>query len=96
MISYLESFERINFFGEDAEDVLSAGRPHTPVGGGTFPTHVPSVAASGVCATLKESVFYDIHSDQVDLSYFFMSFHFISKPLLPLLWLCYTPFMCFT
>lgn len=48
MIRYLESFERINFFGEDAEDVLSAGRPHTPVGGGTFPTHVPSVTASGV------------------------------------------------
>lgn len=53
MISYLESFERINFFGEDAEDVLSAGRPHTPVGGGTFPTHVPSVATSGMNTNLK-------------------------------------------
>lgn len=74
MISYLESFERINFFGEDAEDVLSAGRPHTPVGGGTFPTHVPPVAASGVCATLKQSVFYDIHSDKFDLSYFLCHF----------------------
>ena len=49
----MESFERINFFGEDAEDVLSAGRPHTPVGGGTLSTHVPSVAASGVYTTLK-------------------------------------------
>lgn len=56
MVSYLESFERINFFGEDAEDVLSAGRPHTPVGGGTFPTHVPSVAASGVYTTLKHTL----------------------------------------
>ena len=55
MTSYLESFERINFFGEDAEDVLSAGRPHTPVGGGAFPTHVPSVAASGVYTTLKHN-----------------------------------------
>ena len=45
--SYLESFERINFFGEDAEDVLSAGRPHTPVGGGSFSTHIPTVAAAG-------------------------------------------------
>lgn len=58
MTSYLESFERINFFGEDAEDVLSAGRPHTPVGGGTFPTHVPSVAASGMYTTLKHTVYY--------------------------------------
>lgn len=47
LYSYLESFERINFFGEDAEDVLAAGRPHTPVGGGTFPTHIPSVATTG-------------------------------------------------
>lgn len=46
--SYLESFERINFFGEDAEDVLSAGRPHTPVGVGTLPTHVPSITTSGM------------------------------------------------
>ena len=45
--SYLESFERINFFGEDAEDVLSAGRPHPPVGGGSFSTHIPTVAAAG-------------------------------------------------
>ena len=30
---YLEAFERINFFGEDAEDVLVSqnARPHTPV-----------------------------------------------------------------
>ncbi|XP_020901773.1 AT-rich interactive domain-containing protein 2-like [Exaiptasia diaphana] len=28
---YLETFERINFFGEDAEDVMSGSRPHTPV-----------------------------------------------------------------
>lgn len=57
IISYLESFERINFFGEDAEDVLSAGRPHTPVGGGAFPTHVPSVAASGVYTTPKHTLY---------------------------------------
>ena len=48
VLRYLESFERINFSGEDAEDVLSAGRPHTPVGGGTFPAHVPSVITSGM------------------------------------------------
>lgn len=53
----MESFERINFFGEDAEDVLSAGRPHTPVGGGAFPTHVPSVAASGVYTTPKDTLY---------------------------------------
>jgi len=47
----LEKFERINFFGEDAEDVLTAGRPHTPVGGGTFPTHAPSVTATGLSLT---------------------------------------------
>lgn len=52
---YLESFERINFFGEDAEDVLSAGRPHTPVGGGAFPTHVPSVAASDYISVISTS-----------------------------------------
>ncbi|KAL9984999.1 hypothetical protein ACROYT_G007350 [Oculina patagonica] len=52
---YLESFERINFFGEDAEDVLSAGRPHTPVGGGTFPTHVPSVATSDYISVISTS-----------------------------------------
>ncbi|XP_031562325.1 AT-rich interactive domain-containing protein 2-like [Actinia tenebrosa] len=28
---YLETYERINFFGEDVEDVMSSGRPHTPV-----------------------------------------------------------------
>ena len=48
----MEKFERINFFGEDAEDVLTAGRPHTPVGGGgTFPTHAPSVTATGLSLT---------------------------------------------
>ena len=40
---YLESFERINFLGEDVEDVLNSSRPHTPVASfitttsGTFP-----------------------------------------------------------
>lgn len=63
MVSYLESFERINFFGEDAEDVLSAGRPHTPVGGGTFPTHVPSVATSGMY-TKPET--YSVQDDAAD------------------------------
>ncbi|EDO39168.1 predicted protein, partial [Nematostella vectensis] len=28
---YLEAYERINFFGEDAEDVLASGRPNTPI-----------------------------------------------------------------
>ena len=37
---YLETYERINFFGEDAEDVMSGSRPHTPVS--AFPVPGPS------------------------------------------------------
>lgn len=52
---YLESFERINFFGEDAEDVLAAGRPHTPVGGGTSTQHVPLVATADYISVISTS-----------------------------------------
>ena len=50
--SYLEKFERINFFGEDAEDVLTVGRPHTPVGVGTFQAHTPSITKAGLLVLL--------------------------------------------
>ena len=35
---YLETFERINFLGEDVEDVLTSGRPHTPVSSFILPS----------------------------------------------------------
>lgn len=52
---YLEKFERINFFGEDAEDVLTVGRPHTPVGVGTFQAHTPSITKADFVSVISST-----------------------------------------
>lgn len=54
----MESFERINFFGEDVEDVFLVGRFYILVGGGVFLIYVFLVVVLGVYIILKYILYF--------------------------------------
>lgn len=54
----MESFERINFFGEDVEDVFLVGRFYILVGGGVFSIYVFLVVVLGVYIISKYILYF--------------------------------------